>query len=448
MAELSPHKVALLKRLVSASPDELVRGLEQALCSETATGPLAAVGALIEAEAADRAVRFAVLAPVAVLFGPAVDDGRPRFPRVALGAIWQGLKAEAPELVREAASAFHYIEPDAASPEVFDLLCARAADGLASRETPEFAAAAAACEADRAGGAAELEFCLRLAPVARPPILRLGDWIQRMTDERRVTARLAYRDATALGEGGGPMFFEMLAGHLNPPALVLRVISAVMDHPAERYLAGSELARFGERVLTEVEAQLTQLRAMKPGASVESGREAGVAVQRAIERISELEQAVQLSKDGPWGQRLSKLKQGIAGVVESRLRDIDEASQHALPTQKLRYSAKLTRTAPKISDPPNEQAVGWALGLLAFAEAIRTCATDGGFGSVRSKVLDNLSKRIDQYVEDMLEQLRLGDIEDGLEDRAREFLAIAADMLTLARDEQSGSIVRRRAAAA
>lgn len=448
MADLSPQKIALLKSIVSASPDDLVRGLEQALCSDHATGPLATVSALIEAEATDRAVRFTVLAPVATLFGPAVDDGRPRFPRGALSAIWQGLRSQAPDLMREAASACHYLEVDDASPEVFDQLCLLAADGIAAREAPEFAAAAAACDAERPGGAAELEFCLRLSPIARPAILRLGEWIQRMTDERRATARLAYRDATALGEGGGPIFFEMLAGHLKPPALVLRVISAVMDRPGERYLAGSELARFGERVLVEAEAQLTVLRAARPGAGVEIGREAAAAVQKAIESIGELEQAVQLAKDGPWGQRLSKLKQAVAGVVETHLRDIDEASQHALPTEKLRYSAKLTRTAPKLVDPPNDQAVQLAMGLLAFADAIRPFATDGGFGSVRSKVLDNLGKRIDQYVEDMLEQLRLGDIEEGLEDRARDFLHVAADMLALARDEQSGSIVRRRAAAA
>jgi hypothetical protein len=153
-----------------------------------------------------------------------------------------------------------------------------------------------------------------------------------------------------------------------------------------------------------------------------------------------------MSRDGVWGQRLTKLKQSIAGTVEARLREIDEATAHALPTQKLRYSARLTRTAPNFSAPPDGPSVIWAMGLLTFADAVRSCAAGGGFGSVRTKVLEALGHRIDQYVEDVLEQIRLGEVED--DDRAREFLGVAANLLELARDDKSAAIVRRRAAAA
>lgn len=446
MAGLSPQKIAMLKTLVAASPDELVRSLEQAIGADGSGGPLAAIGAMVEAEASERALRFAVLAPVAPLFRPKTDDGRPAFPRAALVALWLALRDDAPDLVSEAASAVHYLDPDQPSPSVFDDLCTLAAKGLSDGEKAGYVAAITACETSRPGSSADLVLCLQMAPIARPAIQRLGDWIQRMTDERRATARLAYRDATALADGAGPLLFEMLAGHLKQPTAVLRIISAVMDHPGERYMADSELAHFGERSLTEIEGQLTLIKAMKPGAGIAAGREAGHAVQRAIEAISELEQAVQLSREGPWGQRLSKLKQAIAVTVESRLKDIDDAATHALPMQKIRYSAKLTRTAPNLTSPPDEPAIAWAMGLLTFSDVVRPSATDGGFGTVRIKVLDGLGKRIDQYVEDLLEQLRLGEVED--EERARKFLGIAANLLSLARDDKSAAIVRRRAAAA
>lgn len=446
MAGLSPQKIAMLRTLVAASPDELVRMLEAAISADGSGGPLAAIGAMVEAEAAERALRYAVLTPVAPLFRPPAEDGRPAFPRAALGALWLAMKADAPDLIREAAGALHRFDPDEPSPAVLDELCARAARGLSDQETAGFAAAVAACETARAGSAADLILCLQMAHIARPAIQRLADWIQRMTDERRATARLAYRDATALAEGAGPLLFEMLAAHLKQPAAVLRIISAVMDHPGERYMAGSELARFGERSLAEIEGQLSLIKAMKPGAGIAAGREAGHAVQRAIDAIGELEQAVQLSRDGPWGQRLNKLKQAIALSVESRLKDIDDAAAHALPMQKIRYSARLTRLAPNLTSPPDEPAIAWAMGLLTFSDVVRGSATDGGFGTVRTKVLDQLGKRIDQYVEDLLEQIRLGEIDD--DDRAREYLGVAANLLALARDDKSAAIVRRRAAAA
>lgn len=446
MAGLSPQKIELLRTLVSASPDELVRTLELAISADGGAGPLAAIGAMVETEAAERALRFAVLTPVAPMFRAAHPDGRPAWPRAALKALWNALGAEAPDLMREAASAFHYLEPDEPSPEVFDQLCLMAAEGLEAGEQSDYISAAAICDAAREGSAADLALCLRMSPIVRPIVLRLHDWIVRMTDERRASARLAYRDAAAVADGAGPLLFEMLAGHLKQPSAVLRIISAVMDHPGERYLAGSELARFGERALIEIEEHLAHLKAAKPAGGVAAGREAGLAVQRAIDAVSELEQSIQLSRDGPWGQRLTKLKQAIALSVEGRLKDIDDAAAHALPIQKLRYSARLTRTAPKLVDPPDEAAVAWAMGLLTFADVVRSSAVDGGFGTVRTKVLDGLGKRIDQYVEDLLEQIRLGDVED--DDRAREYLGVAADLLSLARDDKSAAIVRRRAAAA
>ncbi len=369
MAGLSPQKIAMLRTLVSASPDELVRVLDSAISADGAGGPLAAIGAMVEAEAAERALRFAVLAPVAPLFRPATGDERPAFPRAALGALWLALKDDAPDLVREAADAMRYLDPEEPIPSVFDELCARAANGMIE-EGPGYVAAIAACETSRPGSAADLILCLRLAPIVRPAVQRLGDWIQRMTDERRATARLAYRDAAGLADGAGPLLFEMLAAHLKQPSAILRVISAVMDRPGERYVADSELARFGERSLSEIENQLVVIKDMKPGAGIVAGREAGQAVQRAI----------------------------------------DDAATHALPMQKIRYSAKLTRTAPNLTAPPDEPAIAWAMGLLTFSDVVRVSATDGGFGTVRTKVLDALGKRIDQYVEDLLEQIRLGEV--------------------------------------
>jgi len=446
MAGLSPQKIAMLRTLVSASPDELVRTLEQAIGADGAGGPLAAIGAMVEAEAAERALRYAVLEPVAPLFRAPVAGGGPAWPRTALKAIWAALNAESPALIREASDARHYLEPEDPSPEIFDQLCLQAAEGLLEGRSPEYVAAAEACNAASPGGAAEVILCLRIAPIARPICRQLTDWIHRITEERRAIARLAYRDATGLADGGGPLLFEMLAAQLRHPEMILRIVSAVMDHPAERYLAGSELARFGERTLEEIEAQLDLLRSIQPGAGIEAGRQAGLAVQRAVDAVGELEEAVQLSRDGAWGQRLTKLKQALAGTVEARLREIDEAAAHALPTQKLRYSARLSRTAPKLTDPPDEPAINWATGLLTFAETVRPSAPDGGFGGVRKKVLETLGKRIDQYVEDVLEQIRLGEVED--DERAREFLGVAATLLALVRDDRSAAIVRRRAAAA
>ncbi|MES2033552.1 MAG: hypothetical protein V4466_05200 [Pseudomonadota bacterium] len=446
MPGLSDDKIAMLKGLVAASPDHVVRELERAVCKSGSTGALAAVGALVEAEIAERSVRFTTLQPVAALFGPPAEDGRPAFPRPALSALWRGLKAEHPKQVQTAVDACYYIDPEEPWPEIFDRLCGLAAEGMKAGAQRDFAAAVAICDSVQPELSRTLILALEIAPIARPPLMKINDWLQRMTEERKATARLAYRDAEAVSEGGGPLLFEMLASHLAQPWLILRIATSIMEHPGERYLASSELALFGERALADIEARVEQVRVLRPGAGVEVARRAAAAVQRAIEEMDEFEQSIQLSRDAPWGQRIAKLKLALAGAVEMRLREIDEAAAFALPIQKIRYSGRLVSTMPKLDDAPDEAAITWALGLLTFADEVRSCASDGGFGGLRTRVLETLSKRIDQYADDLLEQMRLGDIED--DERAREYLDVAARLLSLSRDKKSGALILRRAAAA
>ncbi len=436
----------MLKGLLAASPDDVVRGLERAVCKEGSSGSLAAIGAMIEGEVATRSVRAHVLAPVKGLFRVRHADSRLAFPIPALSLLWSALQADKPDWVKQAQDACYYIDPEEPSPQIFDVLCSRAAGGLRAAEMPGYVAVIAMLEADRRGSAQALIMALDLAPIVRPPLLRLTDWLQRMSDDRRASARIAYKDAGAVGEGGGPLMFEMLASHLKHPCQILRVVSAIMDHPGERYLAASELASFGERAIDAIEAQVTLLKTLKPGMGPGAADQAAQAVQRAVETITELDQSVQLYRDGPWGQRVVKLKQTLASTVEQRLHEIDDAVKLALPMQKLRYSARLVSNAPKLDEPPDDGALKLALGLLAFSEAVRGCANDGGFAGVRGKVHETVGLRIDRYVEDVLEQLRLGDAIDP--HRAQEFLDVAAQLMTLVRDRQAAGVVRRRAAAA
>lgn len=446
MPGLSPDKIEMLRGLVAASPDEVVRGLSRAIGRGGADGPLSAISAMIEAEAADRAVRFQTLRPIAALFGPPRGDGAPRFPRAALAALWRALKADKPEWVNQAVEANYYIDPSEPFPGIFDLLCSRAAGQLKVSSQPGYRAVRDMLQADHPGAPAVLVLALEISPVVRPALASLPEWLQRMTDQRQAAARLAYRDAGAMGEGGGPLMFEMLAAHLKHPWQILRVISSIMDHPEERYIAASELAPFGERALAEVQSRLDLVRALRAGAGEEGAEQAAQAVQTAVEAIAEIDRSIRLAKDGPWGMKLSKLRHGLAGVVEQRLKEIDEAVAYVLPMQKVRISGRLTANVPKMDEPPDEAALAWASALLTFSDGVRGCAQDGGFGGARIKVHEAVGRRIDQYVEEVVDLIRLGDIEE--DDRTRQYIDACAQLMTLVRDRRSGLLVRQRAAAA
>jgi hypothetical protein len=445
MPGLSPDKIEMLRGLVAASPDEVVRSLARAIGKSGGDSPLSAISDLVQAESADRGVRFQTLRPVAALFGPDRGDGA-RFPRGALNALWRAMKEDKPDWVKQAVEANYYIDPSEPFPGIFDLLCSRAASQLKTSTQPGYRAVRDLLQADHPGSAAVLILALEITPVVRPALMKMPEWLQRMDDQRQAAARLAYRDAGAVGEGGGPLMFEMLASHLKHPWQILRIISSIMDHPEERYLATSELASFGERALATVQANIDLARSLRPAAGEDQAQEAARAVQTAVEAIAEIDRSIQLAKDGPWGQRLSKLRHALAGMVEQRLKEIDEAVAFVLPMQKVRISGRLTANAPKMDSPPDEAAFAWATGLLNFCEGVRGCAQDGGFGGARIKVLEAVGRRIDLYVEEVVDLMRLGDIED--EDRAREYLEVAAQLMTQVRDRRAGVLVRQRAAAA
>lgn len=436
MTELSPAKAGLLRTIIEGSPDHALARLEQLLGDPSVRdGALGAVWSLISHESRDRRDREAVLEPVQGLFGA-------ELPKPLRTALWKHLKITHPGPVQEAARAASAWDPQEVDVAPYDRLCVVAAEDLRADPPAEMLAAWSSDLREQLAGA------LDLAPIVRRCLPHLGDWLARMDQERRAMARLAYRDCVAIRPDAGPLFFRMLSGRLAEPWHVLRIVSAVMDRPTERYMASSELSVFGLETLDQVEALLAQVRSFDPSGGPASARLAGAAVRRACEALSELEDAVQLARDGDWGQRATRAKRGLADAVEERLKAIDKALGQALPMQSIRYSARLIRAAPKLSADPDPAAVTRMMSLLTFAEEVRSTADFGGFGSTRARVLEAVDKVVDPYVEEVLDHLRSDGVPEEEAVRSRAYLEIAADLMALAKDERSGQIVRRRLAAA
>ncbi len=444
MSQLSDVKVMLVKGLIEQAPDMAIQNLLLALRSDSRHDEsLGAVQQMIELEASDRRARNLVFAPIAPLCAIAGPFSGLSFPPRALTLIWRALKEDCPDDVTAAkAMAARWGGPDC-TPELFDMLCGRAAAGLRGAQGTFGAAAAAA---DQGGGRGSLAACLDIAPVARRALSQMPEWLGRMTSEKAAKLRLAYRDAVGIADDAGPRFFEMLAAHLAEPWLILRVISGVMDRPAEAYVSGSELASFGERVLADIERRLGEVTAFKSAAGRQAAQAAAQAVHIATIEIAELEQSFALSPDGSWGRRLARQKKTLAATIEGHLKETDTAVAQALPLQTVRLGPRTQRGVPRLTHDPDPAAVDKAMSLLTFMSEVRASAAAGGFASARAKALEVLEQRLDKYVEEVLEEIRADDGVDTA--RARAFLEIAAEFCGLARDEKSAQIVRRRAAAA
>lgn len=446
MAVLPDAKIDIVRTLVREAPDKVVDGLRSALAMAAGDTALAGVRRVVDAEVADRNLRNKVLEPIAPLFvGDGSAPGALTFPARALGLLWRGLKAEAPAVIAKAALLAPEHQLDEGATDPFDIPVELLADGVELGQQPDYVAAIALIEQARPGGREVLLSCLAISPVVRRATLRLPEWISRTTPERAAAARLAYRDACRFGADAGPRFFEMLGAQLAEPWTILRVVSAVMDRPVEDYLAGSELSVFAMRVMDLVDLNLAKVAGFDLDGGPAAGTAAAAVVETLIHQITELENAIDLDRDGRWGRRIHKQKQSLAGVVEMRLRELAKLQDAALPTQAVRV-ARTTISDPQLTAEPDAKQVDRCRSLLAFAEGVRASADYGGFSSTRAKVMERAGEALDRYVDNVLSLVRDREVADrGI---AARYLQIAAEFAGPIHEPRAGEIVRRRAAAA
>jgi len=443
MAALSERQIAIVRTLVESAPDKVVGGLQQALASTSRESALGGVRDMVDAEVADRTLRNAILQPIAPMCVGAGDSAKAlTFPSRALALIWRGLRGGEADAIDKARAA---AEDDAPAHMVLDAqdhLTTAAAASLRDRSVPDFASAADLCDAARPGGAEQLAACLDLAPVVRRATQRLAEWIAHPGGETSASARLAYKDAVAIADDAGPRFFHMLAAQMAQPWMVLRVISAVMDKPTERYLSDSELASFGETLMDEIDRSLDAIARLSADDGVPAAREAAKVADLVVHQVLELETCLDMPRDHGWGLRVVKQRARLATVVEGRLHEAEKAVVEALPMHTPRH-LRARRPVPRLSTPPDAKLVDRATTLLSFSAELRTTANYGGFSSTRARMIEKLGEYVDTYVDEVVDLVRTNEAES-LE-AAEAYLESAARFNRLIRDDKAGDLVRRRA---
>jgi hypothetical protein len=449
MGNLSQNQLGSVRLLIQTAPDLAIWDLETTLSSGSERHEtMRLIQQMVIAEAADRRGRNAVFSPLVPLCAPKRETLRClRFPSAILVHLWRALKQDAPQQVEQAVASANHYDPETSAIQVFDALCVRAAQGLRDRSNSHYQAGAEALDRALPGGADLFCRYLDLTPVIRTALSRMSEWLGRLNDARIAAARCAFRDATAVAEDSGPRLLEVLYNHLEEPWAVLRLVSAVMHRPTDQYVANSELASFGDRLLDDIDDRLAVVNAFNPDGGIDAALLAGKAVRIAGLVIQEFDDTIELARDGPWGQRLTGQKRALASAVESRLKAMDADVSKALPLQSAGYRHKGAHGQPRLTQEPDTRMVNRARAGLTLMHEVRGSAERLGFGSLWNKAAESVQARLDTYIEDLLEKLRTAEEGENLE-RVRQYLDIAAEFMGLANDDRAAQIVRRRVAAA
>ena len=440
MGELSAAKADAVAVFARSLPDAALLTLKLGLAEPLGDGSLGPVRRAIEAELNDRRLRDLVLAELRAAAGP----GRQfPVPEAASAVVWAAVRSHDPAAVSALGVLLAAREAQALDAAALDLVVAVAAameEGLEAFQT-------AVSHLGVWPGAAERVLrILRLAPLVRAGAPRARAWLKQGGTEEASALRLAVRDASALGGDGGPMLIELLASAFSEPFAALRLVSAVMDRPGEAFLAGSEFAPFALQPLAFADEAVEALRRTGSLCNRAEGVALASLTAAALGGLREVEHAVRLDKDRPWGRRIAAQRRAIAASAEVRLKEADGRVAAALPVSNVRVGLKQVRGEPTLALPLDLACVGRAEASLAFIEGVRRAAEMGGFAALRAKVVEILDARMETYVEDLLEQLHV-DGASGGSDRV-ERLEVAADLWAMVRDPSAAQIVRRRMAAA
>ena len=285
-----------------------------------------------------------------------------------------------------------------------------------------------------------LAVLVRLVPLLRRSFPRLAEWVGADQREHGAAARLAYRDAAAVDPSAGPLFVEALMTRLKRPGDAIRLLTAFANRPNDRYAAASELAFLGEDVLSEAERLVQVVQGFDDHGGPDAGRAAAAAAETASGRLQALDDAVELTRDGPWGVRALAARRALAANVEAHLAAAERAVRAALP---MTTTKKGTRALPDLRGEPDPAAVRRATTLAAFVQALPGSA-QGGFSAVRARVAAAAEDHLHAYVEFVLDRLH----EDGGLPSTRAWLEAATAIQGELCGEAAARLSWRRAEAA
>lgn len=441
---LSGSRQKMIEELVRTLPLSALCKLDAAL-SLSQDSKLGEVRRLIVQEIDSHFAKTQIFLPFVPLFQPREDglDGV-LLPEWILNGLWRALERAEPQLFAEGLVAVREYASGNPVPVIFFRLVNAAAE--IARLHPEQVLPPKASKED-AGILAEFAEYLDLHRLLRDTLSRLPDWMGRIDAEKAAAIRLTFKDACVKSEEGGVRFLETLYANMSDPNLVMKFVAIVSDGGNDKFLSESELAIFGERLLKAAEERAKVFEGLmrRRDKGGDSLAEAGGWVIQSFGLIRVLQQSVELTREGPWGRRVAQIRQNVSVLIEDRLKTVDKVIAQALPRRTERIFGRATRELPDYEGPRADQAQ-LALHTVAFLNAIRPAASQGGYASLLSKAVQTAEKEMDDYFETVL---AIATGEDPFDADAvmvcfERVIALMESLL----GEDKGNLVRRRVASA
>ena len=439
MSGLSETKRRAMAMLLGQAPEPVLQAIEERF--QGSGGGLAAdVVALARNERLNRAVLHHAFGPV-LAFSAARADGvrAPFFAKAAFRRLWAGVRVRRPDLAETLMATVDREVDVIAPPGLIEGICLTAAS-IARGADPASLGLANRDEAD------DLAAYLDMSPFADAAIRRLPDWLGRMDGEQLAGLKLCFKDADAVREDGRARLLEMLLAQMPRAADILKLLSALTDHAGAEFIDRTEMAHFASRLIEHAETLGAGIRMDAPGLTLAAAESATADLVVVSDILTEFDLHFAGLHGGAWTPRLLAVRRRLTSEMEAAFRAMPKMIDRALPLGSIKLAGRMSRLAPDHSADPDSEIVHRARAALHILAGTRSASANLGSEGARRAAADGMAERIDSYAEESLQMLQQGVVEDT--DRALALIEVAAEFLSLTRNEQAGALVRRRAAVA
>lgn len=442
MPGLTESQGKIVRSIVQTVPDAGLGQLTSVLSAQMGEHTMADVRDIVMVEMRDRKVRSIVFSPIVSLCEKnQPGKSRSRFPFELPTLLWNSLVDTSPRLMTQAREMAMRSESEDVLPYIFNQTCDAALVGL-QEKNPHFQPVIDCLAKSSPDALRDLMGFLKLSSVLRDVLIEIPVWVGRMNSDDELSVRLAYRDAAKLTANGPARLFEFIYINLDAPQTILRIISAALDRPSDLSIEGTELIAFGDLLLDQSEALLMSMNDIELGDGASAGIALASAAKTVIGTVTEFEESIALSKNGPWGRRVARIKRDISVAFEKLIFQVEALIPKALPVSAGTQNLKSLNRSPNMSLAPDPSAVARLEAVLVFITQIRPIASASGVGVLRSRIIAETQEFLEYYSNGVLALITdFNQDPEAVQARINQI----AKYVALVHDDETAERLRRRA---
>ncbi|MCX8499032.1 MAG: hypothetical protein ORN25_06660, partial [Caulobacteraceae bacterium] len=441
MPGLTESQGKIVRSIVQTVPDAGLGQLTSVLSAQMGEHTMADVRDIVMVEMRDRKVRSIVFSPIVSL----CEKNQPgknssRFPFELPTLLWNALVDTAPKLMAQAREMALRSASEEVLPYIFNQACDAALTGLQTND-PNFQPVVVCLAKTSPDSLRDLIGFLKMSSVLRDVLIEIPLWVGRMNSDDELSVRLAYRDAAKLTANGPARLFEYIYINLEAPRTILRIISAALDRPSDLSVEGTDLIAFGDLLLDQCEASLQSINGFDLGQGASAGTALASAAKSIIGTVTEFEECIALSKNGPWGRRVARIKRDVSVEFEKLIFQVEILIPKALPVAAAGQNQKALNRSPNMFVAPDPSAAARLEAILTFMAQIRSIASASGVGVLRSRIIAETQEFLEFYSNGVF--ALLSDFNQD-PDAVRARIDVIAKYVALVHDDEAAERLRRR----